>query len=69
VVRVRVRPQRAGSGNSGTASAIIRSTICAAVGTSAMSATPQPAYIAMAAAGPPARTAATRPLWRCLSPA
>ena len=56
VVRVGGRPQRAGGGNNGTASAIIRSTICAAAGTSAMSPTPQPAYMAMAATSPVVNT-------------
>src|SRR4029077_1816071 len=53
---VRVRPQRAGGVSSGSASAIIRSTISADVGTSATSPTPQPAYIAMAATSPVVET-------------
>jgi hypothetical protein len=45
-----------GGGSNGTASAIIRSTSCAAAGTSAMSPTPQPAYMAMAATSPVVNT-------------
>src|ERR1700720_1359452 len=52
VVRIRPRPQSRWGDNNGTASLVIRSTICFAVGTSVTSPTPQPAYIAMAATLP-----------------